>query len=409
MSKHQLICVSIIELDSNGEVMETYRYPAIPSDLNQVIQSRSPLFHKQLLNDRESNVHERDTFGNTFHFMYSKYQDVYLYTCTVLLSEQQVQKTSSVGSVGVTSFSICLCAKDYFPKMYQSCLTSAFARVYLNSGFDPVQMLQAYISVFGSGKYRQEFSSASFDKRMSKVGNLSLLVSLFGGASASVSTGGSSGGGGGGVSDVAIEEAFCRIWTAVLLRKRVLVYSDKIYELNMIVDAFPCLCWHRANSKQQFNQMIRPFVNLNCAEEVKDLENMGVFIAGVNTEAKKSVKYDLFVDVSRRETIVSDQAANDFRLTKIHRDMFAAIQAHVEEQEKENEKPSNQALIRIVAEHTQSVIEKLKAIKESNEGALSLSILQTVSKQPDTQRFLYNIAQSEGLLDQHQQPQQEQD
>src|SRR5690348_14622129 len=59
MSKHQLICMSVIELDTNGEVMETYRYPAIPTDVNQVILSRNPLFNKSLLNDEREQQQQK--------------------------------------------------------------------------------------------------------------------------------------------------------------------------------------------------------------------------------------------------------------------------------------------------------------------------------------------------------------
>jgi len=372
MSKHQLICVSIIELDINGEVLQTYRYPIIDDTLNQVIHSRCPLQNnKQLLSEKDEVANVEDEHGNVSHFMYSKFQDVNLYTCTQVLKQPLNQ---------VTSFSICLCSKDYFPQMYQQCV-QLLAKVYYESSFDPIQLLQVYISVFGSGKYKNDFVSTQFDKRKSKIGQVQLLADLF------------------------QEEDFCRIWTAVLLRKRVLIYSEKISELMAIVDACPSLCWHRANAKQEYNNFIRPFVNLSSEVEVRDLENMGVFIAGIMTEAK-NIRYDLFVDISRREVTVSEQAANDFKLTKIHRDMYNAVKSELEEQERSN-KPSNQGLIKVIATSTMDIIGKLKAIKESNQGVLNIEIFKAVSKQPDTQRFLYNIALAEGLLEQQQQKQQD--
>ena len=473
MSKHQLICLSVIELDTNGEVMETYRYPAIAPNVNQVILSRSPLFHRSLLSDEReqqqiltSAAAAKNNNHHHYHYMFSKYQDMNLYTITVLLDKRKQmnngddnngnnkktttgneKSTGSGKSVQVTAYSITLCTKDYHPTLYQSCLMQVFAPVYLRSegasqSFDAVQLLGAYLSVFASGKFKNLFSSAApqFDKRLTKVGNVALLAKLFclGSNNSNDQSsmmksddhdGGESQTNGASQAGVTSEEHFCRIWTAMLLRRRVLVHNDKILELNTIVDAFPSLCWHRAttggnsgssaakNKGQSqsllFNNMIRPFVNLNCGAEVSDLENMGVFVAGVNNTdtLKKSVKYDLFVDVSRRETIVSDHAANDFRLTKIHRDMFAAVRAQLEQAPEQvsavtaNKESSelNETLIRVIAEHTQGVIDKLRTIKESNGGVLDMAVIQSVSKQPDTQRFLYNIALSEGLLDQYSQ------
>jgi hypothetical protein len=66
------------------------------------------------------------------------------------------------------------------------------------------------------------------------------------------------------------------IWTALILKKRIVVYSQKIGVLLRVIRALPLLVFHRQNW-----DILRPYITLQTEEiEINDLKNAGIYIAG---------------------------------------------------------------------------------------------------------------------------------
>jgi hypothetical protein len=263
----------IIEKDSNNDVMITWGYPILDATHKDVALQRCPLQNVALTTEK--------------NFIFSKYEDLYLYTFT-----QQVPQS---GKIYVQAISVSVFAKEYFPEKYSE-LLQIMAKTYISNNFDATKVQEVYLAAFCYGKVGS-FASGNFDARKAKIGNVALVIDLF-------------------------KEEVVKIWTALLLKKRILVYSEDVTELNTFVSALPCLVWHR----QQWD-IIRPLVNLSNKIETTDLNTIGVYIAGtIDSSAKNNTKYyDLFLDLASQRVIVAEQAANDFKLIKVHKDLAELV------------------------------------------------------------------------------------
>ena len=98
------------------------------------------------------------------------------------------------------------------------------------------------------------------------------------------------------------------IYVAMLCKKRVFVYHDKLADLQQLVRSFPLLgAWHR----QSFD-LLRPASGLS-ETELKDISSSGFFVAGFTDPAcaDKKDMYDLFVNVPERKFVVAEHAKGE--------------------------------------------------------------------------------------------------
>jgi len=116
--------------------------------------------------------------------------------------------------------------------------------------YSPLSLLEAYLRLFSKGTFKDQITTETFaDAREAKVGNLQLLLKTFG-------------------------EEGVRIWTALMLKKRIVVYHENMNELLELLAAMPSLVLHRPCD------FMRLFVNFDNALETKDLSvgfNMTIF------------------------------------------------------------------------------------------------------------------------------------
>jgi hypothetical protein len=83
-----------------------------------------------------------------------------------------------------------------------------------------------------------------------------------------------------------------KLWTALLLKKRVVVYAPRLADLLKVMRTIPQLCWHR-----QDWDVLRPFVT-GSQLEVAEFASAGVYVVGVTDPAFRTRPdlYDLYVD-----------------------------------------------------------------------------------------------------------------
>jgi hypothetical protein len=121
----------------------------------------------------------------------------------------------------VSSFSIALESKQFDPEKHAA-ICQELAKAYAHGG-TPLKMLEGFLSILTLASFA-DFSESQFDaadakKSCSPVG---WLIELFG-----------------------VEVVL--IWTAMLLKKRVVVFSNKVVEMQRLLRALPALVWHRDN------------------------------------------------------------------------------------------------------------------------------------------------------------------
>ena len=248
------------------------------------------------------------------------------------------------------------------------------------------KIIKRYLSVYTKGKYKYgetEYIDSSFDiRRTYLAGSLKEVVNLFG-------------------------EQSVLIWTAMLLKKRVIVYGEDLVALLRVVRSIPIFVWHR----QSWDQM-RPYVNTSKLE-LEDLRKAGVYVAGFTKSIIKTQNdlYDLFLDIGSGSAQIAEHAKGeekvknfvqgrliffpaDFFLTKYHKDLgnFLVSSAQSEEQ-------NEQLIIKDLTNKTKEFIGKLEQLKVDIEGkrVVTLEALQQRKLPPGMDLFLYGVAQAEKL------------
>ncbi|KAL0487007.1 FAM45 DENN domain-containing protein [Acrasis kona] len=343
---NSLESVLVIEKDTNGDVDVVWAHPTVEDDQKDVVLQRFPLVNEALL----------ESIGQGTNFLFSKYKDSYVYTFV-----QRNVVTNRVENVKVTDVGICVLSKEFFPEKHFD-LLKVLTEIFISSNLDASKVQEAYLEVFCLGTVGS-FNADSYDARKAKIGDLASIVDAF-------------------------KEETVKIWTALLLKKRVLVYSDDVEELTKFVSSLPCLVWHR-----QHWDLMRPLVNLGNKNETTDLNVVGTYVAGtIDSSAQNNTKYyDLFLDLSNHTVLVAEGSTADFKLIKFHKELAEVLMSP-------DVKGDSQKLIRAIAVKTKELLAKLNTLKSNHSDQLTLELLENMNLNTDTLNFLYNTALSENMI-----------
>eukprot|EP01091_Cochliopodium_minus_P008602 TRINITY_DN197_c0_g1_i1.p1 TRINITY_DN197_c0_g1~~TRINITY_DN197_c0_g1_i1.p1 ORF type:complete len:349 (-),score=111.52 TRINITY_DN197_c0_g1_i1:60-1106(-) len=341
----KLNSLSVIEKDNNSDVLLTWAHPSVNEEMERVLISKTGFL------DDDSPINQ---------FIFTKYSDKWIYIFnTVVSSNNQLPQ--------LQAFSICLTTSDYWPEKYFA-LVKIMASLYEKEG-TPIKVLEVFLSVYTKGKYKSgelEYVDSSFDIRRTYLGgSLTDLINIFG-------------------------EKVVLIWTAMMLKKRIVVYGDDIVTLLKIVRTLPILVWHR----QSWDQL-RPFVNFSNLE-IEDLKSSGVFVAGFLKPHIKSQSefYDLFIDIPNSSITFTEQAKQDFQQAKYHTDLANFLVTSTK-----SEGYNEQNLIKELTGKTKELIGKLDMLKVEVDGKklITLEALKERKLPPNMDTFLFGVAQSEGF------------
>ncbi|XP_044924394.1 DENN domain-containing protein 10 isoform X3 [Mustela putorius furo] len=260
LRRHLRDHLSTVEKDTNGEVLWVWCYPSTTATL------RNLLLRKCCLTDESKLLHP---------FVFGQYRRTWFYITTVEVPDSSVL-------IKVTHFSIVLTAKDFNPEKYAA-FTRILCRMYLKHG-SPVKMMESYIAVLTKGICQSEengsFLSKDFDARKAYLaGSIKDIVSQF------------------GMETVILH-------TALMLKKRIVVYHPKIEAVQEFTRTLPALVWHR-----QDWTILHSYVHLH-AEELEALQMCPGYIAGfVDLEvSSRSDLYDVFVNLADSEITIAPLA-----------------------------------------------------------------------------------------------------
>ncbi|XP_027632367.1 protein FAM45A isoform X3 [Tupaia chinensis] len=305
--------VGLIEKDTNGEVLWVWCYPSTTAAL------RNLLLRKCCLTDENKLLHP---------FVFGQYRRTWFYITTVEVPDSSVLKK-------VTHFSIVLTAKDFNPEKYAA-FTRILCRIYLKHG-SPVKMMESYIAVLTKGICQSEengsFLSKDFDARKAYLaGSIKDIVSQF------------------GMETVILH-------TALMLKKRIVVYHPKIEAVQEFTRTLPALVWHR-----QDWTILHSYVHLNT-DELEALQ--------LCTEA--------------------------MTMGKLHKEIGQLIVQSAEDPEK-----SDSQVIQDIALKTKEIFTNLAPFSEvSDDGEkmiLNFEALKQKRFPPATENFLYHLAAAEQML-----------
>ena len=145
------------------------------------------------------------------------------------------------------------------------------------------------------------------------------------------------------------------LWTGMLLKKRIVVYSSKLVESQKLLRVLPLLVSHRENWN-----LLRPYCTGDDAE-LSELE--GVYCAALAQPLdSRQDLWDIYVDIPALSITVADHARKDLTMTSVHKDLAGAlmnVDLHADD--------CCETLINVFQAKTTDVIQKLNILAQAEE------------------------------------------
>uniref|UniRef100_A0A3B4Z152 DENN domain containing 10 n=1 Tax=Stegastes partitus TaxID=144197 RepID=A0A3B4Z152_9TELE len=336
-----MLSVGLIEKDVNRDTLWVWCYPSVGSELRQVLLSKCCLTQD----------------GRDFHtFVFGQFCRTWYYITTV-----EVQEPTALSKV--THFSMVVTAKDFNPEKYAA-LSRILCRMYIKHG-SPVKMMEAYITVLTKGICQSDengsFLIKDHDVRKAYLaGSIKDVVSQFG-----------------------METII--LYTALMLKKRIVVHHPRIEALLEFTRVLPALTWHRKDWS-----ILHPYVHLTDEAFVQR------YIAGfVDPEvSNRSDLFDVFVNLSDSVITVSQSAKEAMAMGKLHKEIGQLIVQSAEDPER-----SDSQVIKDISVKTKEILANLVALaNECEDSKITLEGLKQHHFPPATENFLFHLAAAEQLL-----------
>uniref|UniRef100_A0A0D9QXJ8 UDENN domain-containing protein n=1 Tax=Chlorocebus sabaeus TaxID=60711 RepID=A0A0D9QXJ8_CHLSB len=344
-----MLGVGLIEKDTNGEVLWVWCYPSTTATL------RNLLLRKCCLTDENKLLHP---------FVFGQYRRTWFYITTIEVPESSILKK-------VTHFSIVLTTKDFNPEKY-----AAFTRILCSLSekfFSPCELVCEFLGLNLFYVCESSPHSLFFTFFPSSLTLQFLFLEDI-------------------VSQFGMETVI--LHTALMLKKRIVVYHPKIEAVQEFTRTLPALVWHR-----QDWTILHSYVHLN-ADELEALQMCTGYIAGfVDLEvSNRPDLYDVFVNLAESEITIAPLAkAEAMAMGKLHKEMGQLIVQSAEDPEK-----SDSQVIQDIALKTREIFTNLAPFSEvSADGekrVLNLEALKQKRFPPATENFLYHLAAAEQML-----------
>lgn len=338
-----LVAIGLLEKDSWGDVYQSWSYPLTTPEASHAVKNRCQL-----------------DIAKT-GLIFSRVQDMWHYSI--------LRTNTSIGggiSTHVTHYAIFLLCKIFDPERYES-LLNMLHDAYAASG-TPLKLMEGFLSVYSKGGYAfkdQKFLDSKWDVRQAYINtSIKKVLQLFGADSMT-------------------------IWTAMLLKRRIVVFCEEASELLSFIRALPLLVWHRQNW-----DVLHPFVTMDTME-ITQLTSSTTYCAGFVDAAicGQEQLFDLLIDVSAQRLAVSTHAQD---LVQCSNTSFHSQMAEPLLQAAERSGDIEEALIKEIAKKTKEVISKLGKLKEAEQ--LTLDAMEAMNLPVNMPQFLYKLAVAENII-----------
>ncbi|KAL0122189.1 hypothetical protein PUN28_007146 [Cardiocondyla obscurior] len=344
-----LLSCSIIEKDCNGDVLWTWSYPAVTESQKIVVTRKCNL----KLEHSSPHVFVCARHGHDWFYIY--YSEVF--------DSDKLPK--------VKQFALVLFAKDFNPQKYEV-LSRVLSKMYCKTG-KPTEILQLYLSVFTKGSCSTQengtFVSDDFNThRFAPNTNVKELIKTF-------------------------ELETILIYTALLLKKKIIVYHHSLEQLLKWIRTFPALMKHRKVTDNLF-----PWIDL-VNDELIELKKYSHYVAGCSNSSISSRidLYDLLVNIPAREITVAPHAKESLTMTKTHKEIALFMV-----QLCENQSYTEAQVISEINDKTQDLLNQLTSLAtvQAPDGKrmISVEIFKEKNLAPAVESFLINLAIAESLF-----------
>jgi len=294
-------------------------------------------------------------------FVYGHYQ-----RCWYYLHTTEVFEADNLAKV--KQFVLVLWTRDFNPGKYET-LSRILSKTYCKRG-TPTAIVKLYLSVVTRGSCSTEengtFMVKDFEqkKAFANVG-IKDVINMF-----------------------KLETIL--IYTAIILKKRLVVYHHRLDCLLDFMRVLPVFVWHRQNWN-----ILYPYVDLNV-QEITDLKGALSYAAGfldASVETRNEL-YDVFVNLAAIEVTVAPHAKDAFAMSKTHKDVALFMVRCAEDDEL-----SDQQVVKDIATKTAELIVQLKSLAGGNgDECLTLEKLKEHKLAPALENFLFNLAVAENLI-----------
>ncbi|XP_058237019.1 DENN domain-containing protein 10 isoform X1 [Hemibagrus wyckioides] len=341
-----MLSIGLIEKDVNADTLWVWCFPAVSTELREL------LMRKCCLSRDSPELHA---------FVFGQYHRNWYYLTTT-----EVQEPTALSKV--THFSIVITAKDFNPEKYAA-FSRVLCRMYMKHG-SPVKMMEGYIAVLTKGICQSDengsFLIKDYDVRKAYLaGSVKDVVSQFG-----------------------METII--LYTALMLKKRIVIYHPRVEALLEFTRALPALTWHRKDWS-----ILHPYVHLED-RELDNLRSCTGYVAGfVDPEViNRSDLFDVFVNLPDSEITIAQHAKEAMTMGKLHKEI-----GHLIVQSAEDTDRTDAQVIKDISVKTKEILSNLASLAEEGDNAkLTLDTLKRRQFPPATENFLFHLAAAEQLL-----------
>jgi len=261
--------------------------------------------------------------------------------------------------------SLCILSTEYHPEKY-SAFSKLLSEIY-NETFNPTDVLSCYLDIFTGG--RHEFPRVGvFDSNEFNNNDHLLAASI---------------------KDIVLllEESTVWLWAALFMKKRVVLYAENFTAIQKHIRALPLFVSHRRDWS-----LLRPFVNLNNEDEIRELNQVSIYIAGFTDISVKQRNdlYDILIDLSSGTFSISDKSKDDFVDTSLHNQVRKVVQETLE-----NNQKLDKDIIKDIRDSNKNIVDNLKKLLK--EGFVSFETIQEQDYPPPLKAFYYSVASAEGM------------
>lgn len=344
-----LLSCSIIEKDCNGDILWTWSYPAVTESQKTVVT-------------RKCNMKLEHSSPHVFVCARHGHDWFYIH-CSEVFDSDKLPK--------VKQFALVLFAKDFNPQKYEV-LSRVLSKMYCKTG-KPTEILQLYLSVFTKGSCSTQengtFVSDDFNThRFAASTNVKELIKTF-------------------------ELETILIYTALLLKKKIIIYHHSLEQLLKWIRTFPALMKHRKVTDNLF-----PWIDL-VNDELIELKRYSHYVAGCSNSSisSRTDLYDLLVNIPAREITVAPHAKESLTMTKTHKEIALFMV-----QLSENQNYTEAQIISEISDKTQDLLNQLTSLAtvQASDGRkmISIEIFREKNLAPAVESFLINLAIAENLF-----------